>query len=228
MHRNRHHEAARSENRQGRNGGHHRNGERRGAGRRGTGPDWGPEGDDIGMGGGRHGRGMGRGMGGMGPGTGGRGGGRRRVFNGEELRLVLLKLVSEEPRHGYDLIRAIEALTGGAYAPSPGVVYPTLTMLHDMNLITEAESEGARKAYAVTVDGTAHLDGNAEVVKSLFARLAAFAAMRERTDGGPIRRAMDNLRTVLINRFKNAEGSTETLNQAVEILDDAARRIERL
>ena len=64
--------------------------------------------------------------------------GRRRMFGSGELRLVLLKLIADEPRHGYDLIRAIEELTGGDYAPSPGVVYPTLTMLADMGLIEEA------------------------------------------------------------------------------------------
>ena len=78
----------------------------------------------------------------------GEGGGRRRVFDSGELRLVLLKLISDQPRHGYDLIRAIEELTGGAYAPSPGVVYPTLTLLQDMGHIDEQKSEGARKAFA--------------------------------------------------------------------------------
>jgi len=77
------------------------------------------------------------------------GGGRRgrrtrRMFESGELRLVLLKLIADEPRHGYDLIRAIEELTGGEYAPSPGVVYPTLTLLQDMGLIEEAPGEGAR------------------------------------------------------------------------------------
>src|SRR4051812_32135574 len=66
------------------------------------------------------------------------GGGRqRRMFDGGELRLVLLRLIADEPRHGYDLIRAIEELTGGAYAPSPGVVYPTITLLDEMGLIEE-------------------------------------------------------------------------------------------
>ena len=59
-------------------------------------------------------------------------GGRRRVFELGESQLVLLKLIADQPRHGYDLIRAIEEMTDGAYAPSPGVVYPTLTMLQDM------------------------------------------------------------------------------------------------
>ena len=62
----------------------------------------------------------------------------RRMFESGELRLVLLKLIADEPRHGYDLIRAIEDLTGGEYAPSPGIVYPTLTLLQDMGLIEEA------------------------------------------------------------------------------------------
>ena len=64
--------------------------------------------------------------------------GRRRVFDSGELQLVLLKLIADQPRHGYELIRAIEELTGGAYVPSPGVIYPTLTLLQDMGRIEEA------------------------------------------------------------------------------------------
>src|SRR6185503_2960187 len=74
---------------------------------------------------------------------------RRRVFDSGELRLLLLRLIADEPRHGYELIRAIEELSGGVYAPSPGLIYPTLTMLHEMGQIEEAQSGGARKAFAV-------------------------------------------------------------------------------
>ncbi|MCC2109496.1 MAG: PadR family transcriptional regulator, partial [Hyphomicrobiales bacterium] len=87
-----------------------------------------------------------------------------------ELRLVLLKLISDQPRHGYDLIRAIEEMTGGAYAPSPGVVYPTLTMLEDMGHIDEQKSEGARKAFAITAEGAAHLESNKTEVDAILAR----------------------------------------------------------
>src|SRR6478736_6554798 len=128
----------------------------------------------------------------------GRGGRRRRVFDSNELRLVLLKLIADEPRHGYELIRAIEDLTGGFYVPSPGVVYPTLTMLQEMGQIEEAASGGARKAFAVTAEGTALLAEKKEEVAALFARLAELATARERTDGGPIRRAMQNLKMALI------------------------------
>src|SRR3954470_24728121 len=126
---------------------------------------------------------MGRRSGGWGPfhfefddngwsGRRGGGRGRRRMFESGELRLVLLKLIADQPRHGYDLIRAIEELTHGSYAPSPGIVYPTLTMLQDMGLIQEAAAEGSRKAFAVTPEGTAHLEERAEEVGALIARLS--------------------------------------------------------
>lgn len=165
-----------------------------------------------------------RGWGGQG--RGGRGG--RRVFDSGELRLVLLKLIADQPRHGYDLIRAIEELSGGAYAPSPGVVYPTLTMLHDMGHIDEAKAEGSRKAYAITPEGAAHLAEHKAEVDALLERLAALAAMREKTDAAPIRRAMQNMRTVLHDRLSREDVDKAILHEVAAILDEAAQRIERL
>ncbi len=185
---------------------------------------------------GRHecgaGRGWGRGPWGMGGGwdmhEGGRGGGRgRRMFDGGELRLLLLKLIEEQPRHGYDLIREIEERSGGAYAPSPGVIYPTLTMLDDMGLV-EAKAEGARKAFAITDAGSAELTEKAAEVEALFQRLAELGEQRARTSGGPIRRAMGNLRAVLQERLGGSEVDPETLHAVADILDEAARKIERL
>ena len=114
------------------------------------------------------------------------------MFESGELRLVLLKLIADEPRHGYDLIRAIEDLTGGEYAPSPGVVYPTLTLLQDMGLIEEAVGEGPRKPFQVTDEGRAHLEENAEEVEALFERLEDLAAGESRTAGPAIGRAVKN------------------------------------
>jgi DNA-binding PadR family transcriptional regulator len=157
------------------------------------------------------------------------GGGRRgRVFDGGELRLVLLKLIADAPRHGYDLIRAIEELTGGAYAPSPGVVYPTLTLLEDMGLIAEAKAEGAKKQFAITEAGTAELDTKADTVIALFARLSDIGTQRAKTDGAPIRRAMGNLRAVLQNRLSGDDVTADTLHDVAAILDEAAQKIERL
>ena len=180
----------------------------------------------------RH-RGWGRGFGGgFGPGWGmheGREGGRgRRMFDGGELRLILLKLIEEQPRHGYDLIREIEERSGGAYAPSPGVIYPTLTMLDDMELIEEQKTEGAKKQFGITPAGQGHLTEREAEVEALFARLAELGNQQARTSGGPIRRAMHNLRTVLQERLSSSEVDSDTLHEVAAILDEAAQKIERL
>jgi DNA-binding PadR family transcriptional regulator len=154
--------------------------------------------------------------------------GRRRLFDSSELRLVLLKLISDQPRHGYDLIRAIEELSGGAYVPSPGVVYPALSMLQDQDHIEATGAENARKAFAITQSGTADLTANAATVKALLARLGELAATREQTDSAPIRRAMENLRSVLRHRLGDERVTKDTLYEVAAILDEAAQRIERL
>jgi DNA-binding PadR family transcriptional regulator len=148
------------------------------------------------------------------------------MFDGGELRLVLLKLIEEAPRHGYDLIREIEERTGGAYAPSPGVVYPTLTMLADMEQVEE-QPGGSRKVFAITDAGKAHLAENKAEVDALMARLAELASMRARTRGGPIKRAMMNLRVVLQQRL-GEEADADTLHAVAAIIDEAAQKIERL
>ncbi len=155
-------------------------------------------------------------------------GGRRRVFDGGELRLVLLKLVSDGPRHGYDLIREIEALSGGAYAPSPGVVYPTLTLLWDMGLIAEGEADGARRRFAITEAGTTHLAEQAEAVTAAFAKLTAMNEQSERTDGRQVRRALGNLREAIEIRLGGDAVSQETLHAVTALIDEAAQKIERL
>jgi DNA-binding PadR family transcriptional regulator len=162
----------------------------------------------------------------------GRGGGRRgrrgRMFDSGELRLVLLKLIADEPRHGYDLIRAIEDLTGGEYAPSPGVVYPTLTLLQDMGLIEEAASEGARKPFQVTDEGRAHLEEKADEVDSLVERLEELAPDERHNAGPAIGRAVKNLMTALSHRVGRDGLDEELLHEIAAILDEAAQRIERV
>ncbi len=155
-------------------------------------------------------------------------GGRARVFGTGELRLVLLALVAEVPRHGYELIKAIEALTGGNYAPSPGVVYPTLNLLTDEGMIAEQAGDGARKAYAATDTGRAELDNRVEEFERLVARLRSMADDTERHGSPPIRRAIGNLLAALRSRATTGEFGRETMHQVADILDEAARKIERL
>lgn len=176
------------------------------------------------------GHGFGHGFGGGRRGGGGRGerGERRRMFDGGELRLVLLKLIADEPRHGYDLIRHIEELTGGSYAPSPGVIYPTLTMLDDMGLIEAQESDGAKKLFAITDAGRAELKANSEIVEAAITRLTAVGEETQRTDSASVRRAMGNLRQVLMNRLGDRDLDNAALHDIVALIDEAAQKIERL
>ena len=162
--------------------------------------------------------------------SGGRGRGRRarRMFESGELRLVLLKLIADEPRHGYDLIRAIEELTGGEYAPSPGVIYPTLTLLQDMGFIEEAPGEGTRKAFQSTDEGRSHLEERAEEVEALFERLTDLKPRAENMAGPAIGRAIKNLMTALSHRVGRDGLDEELLHEIAAILDEAAQRIERV
>ncbi len=150
------------------------------------------------------------------------------MFGAGELRLVLLKLIADEPRHGYDLIRAIEDLTGGEYAPSPGVVYPTLTLLQDMGLIEEAPGEGPRKPFQVTDEGRKHLEEREEEVEALFARLRDLAPSGENAAGPAIGRAVKNLMTALGHRLKREGFDEDVFLEIAAILDEAAQKIERV
>ena len=200
-------------------------------GRRGRGPGWPMMAMMMG--------GRGRGRGGAwewsfgdgdrsGPrGGGGRRGPRGRMFAGGELRLLLLKLIGDETRHGYELIKAIEELTGGNYAPSPGVVYPTLSLLLDEGMIEEKADASPRKAFAITAEGEVELSSRSEEGEALVARLIALNEEDDAHRAPPIGRAVGNLFAALRGRAQSGFDS-ETVHQVAEILDEAARKIERL
>jgi DNA-binding PadR family transcriptional regulator len=181
----------------------------------------------------RGGRGFSFGPGGFhfdfgdGPGGGHRGRDRKRMFEGGELRLVLLKLIADEPRHGYQLIKAIEDLTEGEYAPSPGIVYPTLTMLEDMGFIREQKSRDSKKVFEATDEGRAHLDENEEEVDELIEKLEGRGRTRRHGQRPEIGRAIGNLMTALRNRVAADGWNEELLDEVVDVLDEAAQRIER-
>ena len=182
------------------------------------------------------GRGRGRGRAwewsfGDGDRSGTRGGGGRgprgRMFAGGELRLLLLKLIGDQTRHGYELIKAIEELTGGNYAPSPGVVYPTLSLLLDEGKIEEKADSSPRKAFAITAEGEVELSSRPDEAEALVNRLIALNEEDDAQRAPPIGRAVGNLFAALRGRAQSGFDS-ETVHQVAEILDEAARKIERL
>src|SRR5690242_13738947 len=87
-----------------------------------------------------------------------RGGRLGRMFDQGDLRYVLLQLITEKPRHGYELIKEIEEKFGGMYSPSPGIVYPNLSLLEELGYLrSEAAAEGTRKLYTITEEGANYL-----------------------------------------------------------------------
>lgn len=157
----------------------------------------------------------------------GRGGRHGRPFDHGDLRLVVLKLISETPRHGYELIKALDELTGGAYSPSPGVIYPTLALLEEMDLVAAVEV-GAKKSYAVTNKGLELLEANSALLKLVFERIAAMKADAGSEPPPELVRAMQNLRAALQVRLRRGALSREDLGRLTAIIDSAATDIERL
>jgi DNA-binding PadR family transcriptional regulator len=119
----------------------------------------------------------------------GRRGGRERLFEKGELKYLFLDLLREKPRHGYDLIRAIEERSGGRYQASPGAVYPILQMLEDLGYVAASTQDG-RKTYAVTDAGQAFLDENAEAVEEVRRRVKAAWGGGDREDWHAIAQEM--------------------------------------
>ena len=180
----------------------------------------GPEGEGRG----REGRGHGRGRFG-GPGMfGGRGGPGRRMFGPGDLRIVALALIEKEPRHGYDLIKAIEAMFGGAYAPSPGVVYPTLSMLADEGLIAGVEDSAGKRIFTLTEAGQAWLNDNRAAVDGVMQRMALAARLvsGEQTPD-VVKEALHTLRQAVI--MKPGEWSDVETARVVESLMRAVREV---
>jgi DNA-binding PadR family transcriptional regulator len=154
-----------------------------------------------------------------------------RMLAHGDLKLLALALIEEQPRHGYELIKIIEGKTSGAYSPSPGVVYPTLTFLEEAGYAT-AESEGAKKTYAITEAGREHLKENRGIADMVLERLSAIgeklARKRRRRESEEesvpklVEAALDNLRTTAVKQLeKNADAETAI----VEILMRAAKDV---
>ena len=164
-----------------------------------------------------------------GHGFGHRHGGRLgRLFEHGDLRLVILHLIAEKPRHGYEIIKAIEEMAGGTYSPSPGTIYPALTLLEEQGLVTVAPSEGGKKLHAITGDGRADLDANRNVVAALLARMAHVGESQGGEPSPQIVRAAENLKLALRLRLSRGPLSGEQAQAVSAALDRAAREIEEI
>lgn len=148
-----------------------------------------------------------------------------RLFGSGDLRYLLLDLIAEQPRHGYELIKAIEDKFGGLYSPSPGIIYPMLTLFEETGLAT-VTTEGTRKLYTITEEGKRELAENRSILDAILHRISGIGSAARPTERDPqIMRAIHNFRMALGMRQGNL--TPEQRGRIVEIIDNAAREIEK-
>ena len=178
---------------------------------------------------GRHGRPFDEGFGGFGPGRFGHGpgfGGRERLFDGGELKLVILKLLADEPSYGYQLIKRMEERLAGGYTPSAGVIYPTLTLLEEEGLAASATSEGNKKVYSLTEEGRQFVEANKERIGEVFQRIEAVGERFSRRRSPELMEAFSNLRHAIGARMWRRNLTPEQVKKIAETVNAAARAIE--
>lgn len=145
-----------------------------------------------------------------------------KMFDAGAMRFVVLHLIAEKPRHGYELIKEIEALAGGGYAPSPGAIYPLLAMLLDMGHI-DSVPDGNKKLHAITDDGRAFLAENAQLVEAVLARLHNPGEGRD-----DVRAMMHTLKHAVIDNYRAGPDDAERRARIKAILQRATDDIAGL
>ena len=154
-----------------------------------------------------------------GPGPRGRG---PKMFDAGAMRYVVLQLIAEKPRHGYEIIKELETLTGGSYSPSPGAIYPLLSMLLDLGHVA-ATADGNKKLHAITPEGEAFLAENRQFVDAILARLAEPDEHRD-----VLRNLMHELKHAAVTQARAANHSPERLEQIRAILSRATADINAI
>jgi DNA-binding PadR family transcriptional regulator len=154
------------------------------------------------------------------------GGGRERMFDAGDLQLIILQLLSEKPSYGYELIKAIEERLAGGYAPSPGVVYPTLTLLEERGFAQVEPTEGSRKVYGITEAGRQELAAHAERLRDITERVEHSGRAFRRGRSPQIMRAFRNLGEAVRLRMFRGDLTQEQVTKIADAIDAAAKAID--
>ncbi len=157
-----------------------------------------------------------------------RGFGGGRLFDAGDLKLVILKLLSEQPSYGYQLIKTMEERLAGGYTPSAGVIYPTLTMLEEEGLASASTSADNKKVYTVTPAGLQFLEENKQRIEELFARLEEARGGFERGSRPEIMKAFMNLRGAVMARVFRGNATPEQIKKIADAINSAAKAIDGL
>ncbi|MCU4414945.1 PadR family transcriptional regulator [Acinetobacter sp. WU_MDCI_Axc73] len=155
-----------------------------------------------------------------------RSGRRGRLFEAGRMKLLVLHLIQQSPKHGYEIIKEISDLVGDGYTPSAGTIYPTLTNLEEMNLISVQDAE--RKQYQMTQLGDAYIQEQQSKLDELLEKLRLRREIHNNDQLIEIHRAMENLKTALRLKLNTADLQQEQIYQIAEKIDQAAITIGRL
>jgi DNA-binding PadR family transcriptional regulator len=154
-------------------------------------------------------------------------GSRDRFFDAGQLRFIVLELLAVKPSHGYDIIKALEERFGGVYSPSPGVIYPTLSLLEDQGFVKVAVT-GAKKLYTITPEGNAMLKENRGFIDAINARLNSMADRKGRGHYPELREAIHDLKHVVLFRLQSGPINSKLAHQMEAIIRRAAEEIKNL
>jgi DNA-binding PadR family transcriptional regulator len=170
---------------------------------------FGPMGEHKGWGGGRHRR------------------RRHQVFEAGEVKYVILRLLDEKPRHGYEIMKALEERLGGWYTPSPGTVYPTLQLLEDQGYVRAVETEG-KKVYHITPEGQAFLHEHSDFTDDIFDRVREMVGGFASGGMGELNNAFAHLAGQIYRNAWNLGPDHPALARIAEVLKKAATEIEEI
>ncbi|QCR37755.1 transcriptional regulator [Nissabacter sp. SGAir0207] len=152
---------------------------------------------------------------------------RERLFDANDIRLMILSILQSRAAHGYEVIKSIEELSKGEYTPSAGVIYPNLTLMEEMGYITASDQQAGKKAYALTAAGQAQLTEHQTVLAAAVGRLHALAVLANNRARPEVQQAINNIRSALNTRLSKEAVSEETLHTIIDALERATRAIER-
>ncbi|HAK33879.1 MAG TPA: PadR family transcriptional regulator [Pantoea sp.] len=147
------------------------------------------------------------------------------MLDASDIRLLMLHFLAQNDAHGYELIKSIEELSRGEYSPSPGIIYPNLTLLEEMDAIRVVDAQASRKAYTLNAAGRARLAEQQAHIAHLIERLSSLAVLVNNRSLPDVDRAIHRIRTTLNSRLSQQDISAETLEKVVEALNAAADKI---
>jgi len=150
------------------------------------------------------------------------------VFEQGDLKYVVLKLLAEKPRHGYEIIKELEKRFGGAYSPSAGTVYPTLTLLEDLGYASVMPEEGGKKVYTITPEGQKYLEENKSAVEDIFERISDFGTNIFGESMMDVNRAFGRLARATYTTAPWQSSDKSIASELKQILEKAAEEIEQL